>query len=122
MRSIEFRCWRDFLGLPQDWCANQFGCSVRTLSAWERRDQEIPKYAATMMSAWIEYANTVVGKLTVADLGRVIMAPMDYYVGDDLAGMPPTWHRQIAARVAERTGYPIVAKGSGVTTRDLDLT
>lgn len=119
MRSTEFACWRGFLGLPAEWCASQFGCTARTIASWERRDNEIPTYAITMMKAWIDYAATIVGKLTVAGLGS-IPAPLDSYAGDDLAGMPPSWHRMIAARVAERTGDRIYTKGSGVTIREVD--
>lgn len=123
MRSTEFRCWREFLGLTKAWCADQFGCTPVQITIWERRDSEIPAYADTMMRAWLDHASQVVGKLTVSDLGRRVLAPTDAHPGGDLGGMPPSWHRAIAARVAERTGYPIEAKvySTGVTVREADL-
>lgn len=114
MTSAEWVCWLDFLGLNNRWAAKQFGVNVRTVRKWAGMDV-VPSAAEAAIRQWATYTERLVSKLTVslsdsADAGGqpVIYAPQD----DEFManGMPPRWYRMVSARVAERTGFPIVWK------------
>ena len=113
MTAAAFKVWREFLGLPRTWVAGQFGVTQATVRRWETGGRDVPAAADHAMHEWVTTTANFVGALTVtmakaSDAGAPhVLAPDDTYSGDDLAEMPPTWHRMVAARVAERTGYPI---------------
>jgi len=104
MSTAEFRCWREFLGLPVAWIANALAITPDTIKRWERADGDVNRYAGLMMRHWVNDSAMVVNKLTVALSKQPIKAPMEGTKGLD---MPPSWHRMISARVAERTGQVI---------------
>lgn len=72
----------------------------------------MPAAAEHAMREWIDVTSQYVATLTIT-LGKQadarILAPMAD-CGDLVKGMPMQWHRMIAARVAERTGFPIAWK------------
>lgn len=112
MTSAEFVVWREFLGLGRRWVATQFGVKEQTVSRWEQKDF-VPVAAEQAMRKWTDYTAQFVSSLTVAmlqaDENAYIVAPRDDCV-DLVSGMPTAWHRLVSARVAERTGLPVVWK------------
>jgi hypothetical protein len=112
--SAEFVVWREFLGLDRHWVARQFGVNERTVRRWESKGS-VPVAAEQAMRKWLAYTAQFVSTLTVTLAGTVdagmprIVAPHDDCT-DLVQGMPPLWHRMVSARVAERTGFPIVWK------------
>lgn len=107
MNTAEFRCWREFLGLPESWVAKQVGVTVETLRKWEKSEGQVNRLAGLLMRHWVNQQQRLVSTLTVSfsKEPRPIRAPMDNHEGLD---MPPGWHRAIAARVAERSRREIV--------------
>lgn len=110
MNAAEFRCLREFLGLPVNWVAEQLYVKSDTIRRWERDHGQISPFARTLMRGWVSQANRVVGALTIELTKRKseINAPQDDCPTEMLDRMPASWHRMVAARVAERTGLEIV--------------
>lgn len=106
MNAAEFRCGREFLGLPTQWVAEKLKVNTRTVSTWEEGKSKLPSYASEFMDAMLAAGEQTVGTLTTKlDGGQPIPVPFGDQVKD--REHPPAYYRRIASRVAERTGMTI---------------
>lgn len=108
MSPAEFRCTREFLGLTGSWVARRLGVDERTERRWEHsRAIAVPENYAVLLSELAAAASRTVSLLTVQWVQQKGNAPLPVPNGDlpeSLSEFPPTWHRMIASRVAERIG------------------
>jgi hypothetical protein len=104
MRPAEFRCAREFLGLPVYWVATQLGVHAQTVYAWERRGAKIPSsYASDFLTKELAIAAQTVGTLTLEWTKQKGDTPLPVPAADPIEGRyPAAYYRQIASRVAER--------------------
>lgn len=113
MTPAEFRCAREYLGLPLNWVAAYMGVAERTVNRWESAITPIPVHASIAMSKLAAYTALCVDKAVNRGLKRPLVTSADTEtVGYD--GWPPSWHRMLCARIAERTAVGI---GYGEPTR-----
>ncbi|MET8985806.1 DUF1870 family protein [Nonomuraea wenchangensis] len=112
MTDAELKVVREFLGLSLQWLADHLGVSLRTVQHWEQGKYAIPD--GVRLS--IGQLETVAGQQVTAgvellkDAADVAMA-IPRAEKDCPAGCPwpPSWHRAVAARVAQEVpGLSIV--------------
>lgn len=103
MRPAEFRCAREYLGLPAYWIAIQLGVRAQTVNSWERRGAKIPDYASDFLTKELAVAAQTVGTLTVEWKKQKGDKPLPVPAADPIEDRyPAAYYRQLASRVAER--------------------
>lgn len=112
MTDAELKVVREFLGLSLAWLADHLAVSLRTVQHWEQGKYAIPdgvrlaiehleKVAADQVTAAVEMLNDV------PDPGMAI--PRTAADCPPECPWPPSWHRAVAARIAQEVpGLPIV--------------
>lgn len=109
----ELKCMREYLGLSTSWMSEHLSCDERRLQRMEVGKQELPlAFMDAIDALYVETQDSVERLVTkyAAQLerrdGPVVMK---VYRTDDEYGeavkharFPVRWHRQVAARVAER--------------------
>jgi hypothetical protein len=106
MTPAEFRCMREYLGLPLNWVASNLGVTERTVNRWENGVTPIPDHASADLAHLVEYTGRCVEKImrTRKQHGQLITTTDDDMVVD---GFPASWHRMVCARVAAETGLAV---------------
>lgn len=110
MNPAEFRCTREFLGLSAAWLADHLGVSLRSVARWESGSHPIPEAVAGDVWELVEVTSEFVAEMcaTVPDADMVTYrTDNDFTPEDDLPDFPASWHRMVAARVADATGVNI---------------
>jgi hypothetical protein len=114
MNAAEFRCKREYLGLPASWFAGKLGVDIRTVQRWEARDGKVPYTAATLINNLYDGAAKAVSYLTVQQLKardagdeHPVKVPSNEAETMPDSELPASWFRMIAVRVAERTGQEV---------------
>lgn len=101
MTDAEFRMVREYLGLDQDWVADQLGVAERTVRRWEAGTSPVPSGVRAQMTAWEAETARAVGlyveELLDAPRPGVYVARTD---ADAPAAWPARWHRHVVARAA----------------------
>ncbi|WP_396902648.1 hypothetical protein [Mycolicibacterium sp.] len=105
----ELRCLREFLGLPPVWLADRLKVRERTLHRWEAAVAPIPDGVATEVENLANDAADIVEQLVqqyeASGGGELVTyrTDEDYRAVGELGLVyPASWHRAIAARVAEQ--------------------
>lgn len=110
----ELKCLREFLGLSSSWLAEHVHCDERRLQRMEMGQEEIPEAIGLAMDQIYTDTLDAVDRLTEkyrAQLsnkvdGEVVMPvyrnDAEYARAFKHARFPVRWHRQVAARVADR--------------------
>lgn len=119
----ELRCLREFLGLPPVWLADRLNVRERTLHRWEAAVIPIPDGVAVEVEALANDAGDIVDALVQqyekSGGGELVTyrTDEDYRsVGDLGLIYPASWHRAIAARVAEQvSGITLVYFGDDLS-------
>lgn len=110
MNGTEFHCKREYLGLSAAWIARKMTVDTRTVQRWESM-ATVPDHAREAMDYLFAGAARSVSVIAVEQLKKKVnhveLPPLAMPTGD--SELPPSWHRMIAVRVAERTGQAIVA-------------
>ena len=108
MTPAELLCAREYLGLPKQWMAEHLGVDLKTLWRYERGLSEVPKPVAGAVEELLEHTAEVVSAMTMKCEGMQPGSLIRTYPDTaDLVGFPPSWHRMVCSRVAERTGLGI---------------
>lgn len=114
MTAAELKCTREYLGLTTGWLAEFVHCDERRLQRMEVGQEEIPDAIGNAVDELyvdtIDAVNRLVTKyqaqLTHKDSGMIVMpvyrTDVEYARAFHHARFPVRWHRQVAARVAER--------------------
>jgi hypothetical protein len=118
MTPAEFRCIREYLGLPLGWVAASLGVNERTVNRWENGVTPVPERASAAMAQLSEYTQRCVDKLIRKHRGPLITTADDI----ETNGFPASWHRMMCTRVAMLTGGDLrIEYGDGPLT-DAGLT
>ena len=109
MNTATWKCSREYLGLTHAWIADQLGKNEKYVSSWdEPRRKSVPDYAAAFMREQLDVAAQLVGAMTVKWHEQKGDSPIAVPAGAGMAGgMPASYHRRIASRVAERINVDI---------------
>jgi len=104
MTPAEFRCLREYLGLPLNWVASNLAVTERTVNRWENGVTPIPDRASAELARLAEYTNRCVEKVMRMrkQYGQLVTTP-----DGEVDGFPASWHRMVCARVAAETGLPV---------------
>ncbi|MGI5273146.1 helix-turn-helix domain-containing protein [Nonomuraea sp. CA-218870] len=112
MTDAELKVVREFLGVTGDWLADHLGVSPRTVRHWEQGKYPIPDgvrltienleaTAAQQVSAAIELLNDAPDAAMAIPRTEADCPPE--------CPWPPSWHRAVAARIAQEVpGLSIV--------------
>jgi hypothetical protein len=114
MTGAELKCTREYLGLSTSWLAEHLACDERRLQRMELDQEEINNAIASAVDDLYEETADTVRRLT--DKYRamrehrgvdavefpVYRNDSEYYRAHKHARFPVRWHRQVAARVADR--------------------
>ena len=103
MTSAEFRCTREYLGLPLNWVAKRLDVTERTVYRWEAGVTPIPPHAVDMLRGMAKYTDRAAKSLYTH--GKLTTYTDAVTIGDE--ELPASWHRILCARVAARTGVQI---------------
>jgi DNA-binding XRE family transcriptional regulator len=104
----EFRCQREYLGLPLGWMAQALGVAERTVNRWESGVTPVPERAALAMAQLSDYTRRCVDKLaSPRNRGKPLTTTADDERPIETWGLPASWHRMMCARVAAETGRHI---------------
>lgn len=106
MTAAELLCAREYLGLPKTWLAHHVGVDPKTWWRYEAGKTPIPKHVETKMRALHTNTSRMVSAVALkAKQGDHLLT---YHDGTDTGkDFPPSWHRMVVARAAERTGATI---------------
>lgn len=104
MTDAEFKVVREFLGVTGDWLADHLGVSPRTVRHWEQGKYPIPDGVRLA----VENLESTAAQQVTATVEMLNDAP-DAVIAIPRAGTdcppacpwPPSWHRAIAARIAQ---------------------
>jgi hypothetical protein len=112
VKGTEFRCKREYLGLPAAWLARKMEVDLRTVQRWEYSGAgDVPEYAEKAINYLWAGAARSVSVIALEQLKKKVdhvkLPPLAIPAGD--SELPASWHRMIAVRVAERTGQEITA-------------
>jgi hypothetical protein len=112
MTDAEFKVVREFLGLTGDWLSDHLGVSSRTVRHWEQGKYPIPDGVRLTLEALetsaAQQVTAAVKMLNDApEPGLTI--PRTEADCPPACPWPPSWHRAIAARIAQEVpGLSIV--------------
>ncbi|WP_370381682.1 transcriptional regulator [Catenulispora sp. GAS73] len=108
MSAAELQVIREHLGLPESWFAAYLGVSEGDVVFWQIGHSVIPEDIATQVSMLADEATALVAEIA-SDLAKEPQPVLTTYLHDDDyrsidpgGTMPASWHRSIAARVADR--------------------
>lgn len=108
MTPAEFRCLYEYLGVTRPWVAQSLNVDEAEILRWEASADPVPASAAIDLNGLARVASELVHKLAT-DLqwgGTITTYRTDaQFRAADPFGLnyPASWHRAIAARVADRT-------------------
>lgn len=114
MTPAEFRCAREYLGLPINWLAAYMDVAERTVNRWETATTPIPEHARAALSNLLVYTEGCVEKTVKAGLKRPLVTSADTSPEISPKEFPASWHRMLCSRIVERTN---VAVGYGAAMR-----
>jgi len=100
----EFRCLREYLGLPLGWTAAALDVAERTVNRWESGVTPVPEHAAKALRKLSLYTDTAVASLMAKQPTMLRTTASDAVVAP---GLPGSWHRAVCARVADHLGVRI---------------
>lgn len=104
LSNAEFRCLREFLGLPVQWIAYELRVNEHTVRDWETNNRPVPGYASDFLSELGRDAKHIVEKLIIKlDIKVNIPVPRGHRQNRE-DRFPPSYYRSIASRVRESTG------------------
>ena len=108
LTPAEFRCFYEYLGLTRPWIAQYLNVDEADVRGWEDGTDPIPVSAATELKGLARVADELVHKLaTDLQAGGVMTTYRTdaQFRAADPFGLtyPASWHRAVAARVADRT-------------------
>ncbi len=128
MSPAEFRCLYELLGLTPEWVAAHLDVSGDQVMRWAAGDEPVPNNAADELSSLATMTAKLVHELAIAhQWGGSILTYRDdtEFQAVDPFGLtyPASWHRAVAARVADRCvgveiNYP--AKRPAPQTEDIE--
>lgn len=107
MTAAEFRCLREWLGLTTTWTAQRLGVAERTVHRWEAGVMRVPAGVSDAMLALSEQTYDVMNAAVEQLLDTTDPAIETYRTDADFrehqpqADWPASWHRALAARVAD---------------------
>lgn len=122
MTPAEFRCMREYLGLPLNWVAATLGVTERTINRWETGHTPIPERAAAAMQQLNEYTARCIDKLIrrkAVNGGKPLRTTADDTQPIETWGFPASWHRMMMAQVAAATGRGIEYSDGALTDAGL---
>lgn len=104
MTPAYFKATREELGLPVAWLARRWNVRRQSVDRWEYGERAIPGGIAQDLQALDDYTCGIIDEKThKAD--PVLAIPKGADEQED--GMPASWHRLVAKRVADHTGARI---------------
>lgn len=102
MSPAEFRVLRESVGMTINGTARTLGVSERAVSYWDRGTRPVPAGVVEDVRRWIREADQLVDRC-VESLAGVPGAVLVTFRDNEYDGeYPASWHRAVAARVAER--------------------
>jgi len=113
MTAAELKCTREYLGLSTSWLAEHVACDERRLQRMELGQEETPEPVALAVATLYSETLDVVDRLTQKYKTQlnlsddevtmpVYRSDMEYARAVKHPRFPVRWHRQVAARVADR--------------------
>lgn len=107
LSNAEFRCLREFLGLPVQWVAQELRVNEHTVRDWETNDRPIPGYASDYLSDLGKNAKHAVEKLIMKWDSQIALQVPKGSRQNYEEHFPPSYHRAVASRVRENIGSRI---------------
>lgn len=109
MNDAEFRCMREYLGLPHDWLARHLQVNERAVRRWEQGERAIPE---GVFDELLRLAEETQAHVTHVNRCVALDKPIHVYRNDRQVDelsplpfvylkMPAAWYRHVAARVMD---------------------
>lgn len=107
MSLAEFSCLCEFLGLSPEWLAARLNVGIDEVTRWTVAGQPVPDSAANEITSLATMTAKLVHQLATTHQwgGRIVTYRNDTEFREaDPFGLtyPASWHRALAARVADR--------------------
>lgn len=102
MTPAEFRVIRESLGMTVAATAQALGVLERSVSFWDRGRRPIPEGVISELQRWLRDAEALIERYVEELAGAPSPTLTTFRDGDYEATYPASWHRAVAARVAER--------------------
>ena len=108
LTAAEFRCLHDFLGLPVSWIAQYLNVSGDDVLGWGMGHSPVPTTAAVEIQSIAKMTADLVDQLARERQwgGSLTTYRTDeaFRIADPFGlNYPASWHRAVAARVADRS-------------------